>query len=117
MVVDAQFHKFYGRSFARLLYLPVVLMKDRSVTPLGAINTRVNRKILQGRCGPLPFCARVLYNPHKESLGISLYFFSAFPRPPYQNGDGFRGGFSVFVHLAHTACCKHEAALPLLPLY
>ena len=34
MVVNTQFHKFYGRSFARVLYL--ILMKDilrsRSVT-------------------------------------------------------------------------------------
>ena len=35
----------------------------RSVTPLGT--TRVNRTVLQGRCGPLPFCARIQYNPHR----------------------------------------------------
>ena len=48
MVVDIQLHKFYGRSFARVLYL-FLTKRYRSVTPLGA--TRVNRTILQGRCG------------------------------------------------------------------
>ena len=39
MVVNTQFHKFYGRPFARVLRL--ILMKDtRSVTSLDA--TRVN---------------------------------------------------------------------------
>ena len=37
----------------------------RSVTPLDA--TKVNRTILQGRTRycPQPFCARILYNPHR----------------------------------------------------
>ena len=51
MVVDAQFHKFYGRPFARVL--PGIFIpheRDRSVTPLGV--ARVNRTILQGRCCP-----------------------------------------------------------------
>ena len=48
MVVDTQFHKFYGRPFARVLFIPHE--RYRSVTPLGV--TRVNRTILQGRCCP-----------------------------------------------------------------
>ena len=43
MVADTQFHKFYGRPFARVLYL--FLMKDiGGVTPLGV--NRVNRTVL-----------------------------------------------------------------------
>ena len=36
MVVDTQFHKFYGRPFARVLYLFLAHERYRSVTPLGA---------------------------------------------------------------------------------
>ena len=61
MVVDTQFHKFYGRPFARVIYLFIPHERYRSVTPLGV--TRVNRTVLQGRCCPQPFCARILYNP------------------------------------------------------
>ena len=43
MVADTQFHKFYGRPFARVLYLFLMKDIDRSVTPLGV--TRVNRTI------------------------------------------------------------------------
>ena len=43
MVVDTQFHKFYGRPFARSIFIHE---RYRSVTPLGI--TRVNRTILQG---------------------------------------------------------------------
>ena len=45
MVVHAQFHKFYGRSFARVLYL--ILMKDidRLVTPGPLDAASVNRTI------------------------------------------------------------------------
>ena len=39
MVADTQFHKFYGRPFARVLYLFLMKDIDRSVTPLGV--TRV----------------------------------------------------------------------------
>ena len=42
----------------------------RSVTPFGV--TRVNRTILQGRCCPQPFCARILYNPHGEKGKICM---------------------------------------------
>ena len=45
MVVDTQFHKFYGRPFARVPCLFLMKDRDRSVTPLGV--TRVNRTILQ----------------------------------------------------------------------
>ena len=62
MVVDTQFHKFYGRPFARVIYLFIPHERYRSVTPLGV--TRVNRTVLQGRCCPQPFCARILYNLH-----------------------------------------------------
>ena len=44
MVVNTQFHKFYGRSFARVVYL-FLINDDRSVTPLDA--ARVNRTIFQ----------------------------------------------------------------------
>ena len=44
MVADTQFHKFYGRQFARVLYL--FLMTYMSVILLGV--TRVNRTISQG---------------------------------------------------------------------
>ena len=43
MIINTPFHKLYGRSFARVLYL--ILMKDRSVTPLDA--ARVNRTVFQ----------------------------------------------------------------------
>ena len=43
MVVDTQFHKFYGRSFARSIFIPHE--GCRPMTPLGA--TRVNRTIVQ----------------------------------------------------------------------
>ena len=43
IVFDAQFHKFHGRPFARVLYLVRIHERYRSVTPLGA--TRVNRTI------------------------------------------------------------------------
>ena len=43
MVVGTQFHKFYGRPFARVLYL-FLIKRYRSVTPLGV--SRVNRTML-----------------------------------------------------------------------
>ena len=49
MVVDTQFHKFYGRPFARVLYL--FLMKDIGRW-LPWVLPGVNRTILQGRCCP-----------------------------------------------------------------
>ena len=56
-----------GRS--RVLY-GIPHEKYRSVTPLGA--TTVNRTILRGRCGPQPFCARILYNPHRGRRKICM---------------------------------------------
>ena len=50
MVVDTQFHKFYGSPFACVLYLFLIYERYRSVTPLGV--PRVNRTILRGRCCP-----------------------------------------------------------------
>ena len=44
----------------------------KSVTPLGA--TRVIRTILQGRCGPWPFCARILYDPHRGRGKIYAWY-------------------------------------------
>ena len=43
MVVDSQFHKFYGRPFACSIRVFIPRDRFRSVTPLGA--TRVNRTI------------------------------------------------------------------------
>ena len=63
IVADTQFHKFHGRPSARVLHVCITHERYRSVTPLGT--TRVNRTILQGRCCPQPFCARILYNPHR----------------------------------------------------
>ena len=56
MVVDTQFHNFYGRPFARVLYSGVFIAHERyrSVTPLDA--TRVNRTILQGCQSTPPGC-------------------------------------------------------------
>ena len=68
IAVDTRFHKFYGRPFERVLYL--FMTRYRSVTPLGA--TRVNKTLVQGRCGPQPFCAQILYNPHRGRGNIYM---------------------------------------------
>ena len=60
MVVDTQFHKFYGRPFGRVLYLFLIKYVGRWLP-----------WVLPGSTGrfykddvPQPFCARILYNPH-----------------------------------------------------
>ena len=65
---------FCGRPFARSMFIPHE--RFRSATPLGV--TRVNRTILQGRCCPYPFCARILDKPAQRERGklcmILLHF-------------------------------------------
>ena len=43
MVVDTQFHKFYGKPFARSASIFIPHERYRSVTPLGLRNNRVFR--------------------------------------------------------------------------
>ena len=60
MVVDTQFHKFYGRPFARVLYL--FLMKDIGRWLPWVLPGSTGR-FHRDDFGLEPFCALALYNP------------------------------------------------------